>query len=162
MQVTTIGRNFPDNLDFLINILNEQFFTMQLQANNLDNIFETTDEYVDSIATPRVSNTRKYNPNTDITSFFITLQCERNSNSALTFDGLDTQNQNSSVELRGQPVFQGAVETYCNVDALGKHPPPPIFCPVHDIFWLFSPNNGGSCDYDTTHSFDQVTGQVTA
>ncbi|KAA6367393.1 MAG: hypothetical protein EZS28_037079, partial [Streblomastix strix] len=54
------------------------------------------------------------------------------------------------------------VDTYYNVDTNGKHPPPPILCTVHDTFWLFTPNNGGSCDYDTTHSFDEVIGQVTA
>ncbi|KAA6353253.1 MAG: hypothetical protein EZS28_051220, partial [Streblomastix strix] len=83
-------------------------------------------------------------------------------NGALTFDGLDTQNQNTSVELRGMPIYQGAVDTYYNVDTNGKHPPPPVLCTVHDTFWLFSPNNGGSCDYDTTHSFDEVIGQITA
>ncbi|KAA6357363.1 MAG: hypothetical protein EZS28_047110, partial [Streblomastix strix] len=59
MQVSTLGRNFPD---FPMNTLNEQFFTMQLQANNLDNIFEATDEYEDSLATPRGTATRRYNP----------------------------------------------------------------------------------------------------
>ncbi|KAA6334548.1 MAG: hypothetical protein EZS28_053055, partial [Streblomastix strix] len=59
MQVSTLGRNFPD---FPMNTLNEQFFTMQLQANNLDAIFEATDEYEDSLATPRGSATRRYNP----------------------------------------------------------------------------------------------------
>ncbi|KAA6355967.1 MAG: hypothetical protein EZS28_048506, partial [Streblomastix strix] len=111
MQLSTLGRNFPD---FPMNTLNEQFFTMQMTANNLDNIFEATDEYEDSLTTPRGNSTRRYNSVTDYTSFFITLQCERNSNGALTFDGLDTQNQNTSVELRGQPIYQGAVDTYYN------------------------------------------------
>ncbi|KAA6353021.1 MAG: hypothetical protein EZS28_051452, partial [Streblomastix strix] len=71
-------------------------------------------------------------------------------------------NQNTSVELRGQPIYQGAVDTYYNVDTNGKHPPPPILCTVHDTFWLFSPADGGSCVYDTNHSFDEVIGQVTA
>ncbi|KAA6390308.1 MAG: hypothetical protein EZS28_014166 [Streblomastix strix] len=159
MQVRTLGRNFPD---FPMNILNEQFFTIQLAANNFDNIFEATDEYEDSLATPRGSATRRYNSNADITSFFITLQCEHNSNGALTFDGLDTQNQNTSVELRGIPVYQGAVDTYYYVDTNGKHPSPPVLCTIHNTFWLFTPFNGGSCDYDTTHSFDEVIGQVTA
>ncbi|KAA6382361.1 MAG: hypothetical protein EZS28_022113 [Streblomastix strix] len=159
MQINTMNRNFPD---FPMNTLNEQFFTMQLQANNLDKIFEACDEYEDSLATPRVNKTRRYNPVSDYTSFFITIQCERNSNGALTFDGLDTQNQNTSIELKGHPIFAGEVDTYYNVDTNGKHPPPPILCTVHDTFWLFSPASGGSCLYDTTHSFDQVINQVTA
>ncbi|KAA6361726.1 MAG: hypothetical protein EZS28_042747, partial [Streblomastix strix] len=142
MQINTMNRNFPD---FPMNTLNEQFFTMQLQANNLDNIFEACDEYEDSLATPRASKTRRYNPVSDYTSFFITIQCERNSNGALTFDGLDTQNQNTSIELKGHPILTGEVDTYYNVDTNGKHPPPPILCTVHDTFWLFSPASGGSC-----------------
>ncbi|KAA6384982.1 MAG: hypothetical protein EZS28_019494 [Streblomastix strix] len=159
MQINTMNINFPD---FPMNILNEQFFTMQLQANNLDNIFESCDEYEDSLATPRASKTRRYNPVSDYTSFFITIQCERNSNGALTLDGLDTQNQNISIELKGHTIFAGQVDTYYNVDTNGKHPPPPILCTVHDNFWLFSPVSVGSCLYDRTHSFDQVINQVIA
>ncbi|KAA6390466.1 MAG: hypothetical protein EZS28_014007 [Streblomastix strix] len=158
MQVTTLGRNFPG---FLMNTLNEQFFSMQLQANNLDNIFEATDEYEDSLATPRGKATGRQNLNIDITSFFMTLQCERNNNGALTFDGLNTKNQNTSVKLRGMPIYQRAAETYFNDDNNGKYPPPPILCTVHETFWLFSSNNGESCKYDINHSFDEVIGQVT-
>ncbi|KAA6356908.1 MAG: hypothetical protein EZS28_047565 [Streblomastix strix] len=159
MQLSTLGRNFPD---FPMNTIKEQFFIMQMTANNLNNIFEATDEYEDSLTTPGRNSTRRYNSVTDYTSFFITLQQERNSNGALIFDGLDTQNQNTSIELREYPIYKGAVYTYYNVDTNGKHPPPPILCTFHDIFWLFSPTDGGSCLYDTTHSFDQVIGQITA
>ncbi|KAA6364463.1 MAG: hypothetical protein EZS28_040010 [Streblomastix strix] len=115
MQVSTLARNFPD---FPMNTLNEQFFTIQLAANNLDNIFEAIDEYEDSLATPRV-------------------------------------------ELRGMPVYQGAVDTNYDVNTKGKHPPSPNLCTVHDTFQLFTPLNGGSCDYNTTYSIDETIGQVT-
>ncbi|KAA6402580.1 MAG: hypothetical protein EZS28_001890 [Streblomastix strix] len=144
-----------------MNTLNEQFFTMQMTANNLNNIFEAIDEYEDSLTTQRGNSTRRYNSVTDYTSFIITQQCERNSNGALTFDGFDTQNQNTSIDLRGQLLNQGAVDTYYNVDTNGKHQPRPILCTVHDTFWLFSPVDGGSCVCDTSHSFDKVIGQVT-
>ncbi|KAA6400550.1 MAG: hypothetical protein EZS28_003929 [Streblomastix strix] len=159
MQLSTLGRNFPD---FPMNTLNEQFFTMQMTENNLDNIFEAIDEYEDSLTTPRGNLIRRYNSVTDYTSFFIILQCERNSNRVLTFDGLDTQNQNTSIELHGYLIYQGAVDTYYYVDTNGKLPPPPILRTVHDSFRLFSPADGVSCVYDTNHSFDEVIGQVTA
>ncbi|KAA6400523.1 MAG: hypothetical protein EZS28_003945 [Streblomastix strix] len=159
MYINTMNRNFPN---FPMNTLNEQFFTMQLQANNDDNIFEECDEYEESLATPRANNTRRYNSVSDYTSFFITIQCKRNSNGALSFDGLDSKNQNTAIELKGHPIFAGKIDTYYNVDTNGKHPPPPILCTVHDTFWLFSPRDGGSCIYDITHSFDQVINQVTA
>ncbi|KAA6403302.1 MAG: hypothetical protein EZS28_001174 [Streblomastix strix] len=152
------GRNFPD---FPMNALNEQSFTMQLQANILVNIFEACDQYKNSLATPRANKTRRYNAVSDYTSFLITIQYERNSNGALTFDELDSKIQNIPVELKGHPIFAGDIETYNNVDTNGKHPPPPILCTVHDTFWLFTPADGGSCVYDIIHSFDQIDELIT-
>ncbi|KAA6389786.1 MAG: hypothetical protein EZS28_014685 [Streblomastix strix] len=159
MQVTTCGRNFPD---MPMNTLDQQFFQLQLNASNLDLLFEATDEFEDALTTPRNTATRRLNPHIDLTSFLITLQCERNCNGAQTFDGLDTQNQNISVELRGAPIYQGATDSYYNVDTSGKRPSSPILCTVHDTFWLFSPAAGGSCIYDTNHSFDEVIGPLSA
>ncbi|KAA6353983.1 MAG: hypothetical protein EZS28_050490 [Streblomastix strix] len=130
MQVSTCGRNFPD---VLMNTLDQQFFQMQLNASNLDQLFEATDEFEDVLTTPRNTASRRLNPHTDLISFMITLQRERNSNGALTFDGLDTNNQNT---------------------------PPPIQCTIHDTFWLFGPGNGGSCVYDVNNTFDEVISQI--
>ncbi|KAA6396952.1 MAG: hypothetical protein EZS28_007520 [Streblomastix strix] len=123
-------------------------------------LFEANDEFEDALTTIRNTTTQRLSPHTDLTSFLITVQCERNSNGALTFDGLDTQNQNISVELRGAPIFQGATDSYYNVDTSGKRPPPPILCTVHDTFWLFSPDVGRSCLFDTNDSFDEVVGSL--
>ncbi|KAA6397063.1 MAG: hypothetical protein EZS28_007412 [Streblomastix strix] len=82
----------------------------------------------------------------------------RNSNGALTFDELDFQNQKTSVKFRGAPIFQEATDQYYSVHTSGKRPPLPIRCTVHDTFWLFSLAAGGSCIYDTNHSFDEVIG----
>ncbi|KAA6394714.1 MAG: hypothetical protein EZS28_009757 [Streblomastix strix] len=157
MQITNCGRNFPD---MPMNTFDQQFFQLQLNASNLDLLFEATDEFEDALATSRNTATRRLNPHTDLTSFLITIQCERISNGALTFDGEDTKNQNTSVELRGAPVYQGATDSYYNVDTSGKRPPPPILCTVHDTFWLFSPAAGRSCIYDTNRSFDEVIGPL--
>ncbi|KAA6355069.1 MAG: hypothetical protein EZS28_049404, partial [Streblomastix strix] len=157
MQVTTYGRNFPD---MPMNTLDQQFFQMQLNASNLDLLFEATDEFEDTLTTPRNTASRRLNPHTDFTSFMIKLQCECNSNGALTFDGLDTQNQNVSVELRRTPIYQGDTDCYYNVDLMGKRPPPPILCTIHDTFRLFGPANGGSCVYDVNNTFDEVISQI--
>ncbi|KAA6353992.1 MAG: hypothetical protein EZS28_050480, partial [Streblomastix strix] len=53
---------------------------MQLNASNLDLLFEATDEFEDALTTPRNTASRRLNPHTDLTSFMIILQCERNSN----------------------------------------------------------------------------------
>ncbi|KAA6365243.1 MAG: hypothetical protein EZS28_039230 [Streblomastix strix] len=157
MQVTTCGRNFPD---MPMNTLDQQFFQMQLNASNLDLLFEASDEFEDALTTPRNTASRRLNPHTDLTSFMITLQCERNSNGALTFDGLDTNNQNVSLELRGGPIYQGETDCYYNVDLMGKRPPPPILCTIHDTFWLFGPAKGGTCVYDVNNTFDEVISQI--
>ncbi|KAA6354832.1 MAG: hypothetical protein EZS28_049641, partial [Streblomastix strix] len=68
MQVTTCGRNFPD---MPMNTLDQQFFQMQLNASNLDLLFEATDEFEDALTTPRNTASRRLNPHTDLTSFVI-------------------------------------------------------------------------------------------
>ncbi|KAA6385388.1 MAG: hypothetical protein EZS28_019086 [Streblomastix strix] len=141
MQVTTCGRNFPD---MQMNTLHQQFFQMQLNASNLDLLFEATDEFEDALTTSRNTASRRFNPHTDLTSFMITLSCERNSNGALTFDGLDIQNQNVSVELRGAPIYQDDTDCYYNADLMGKRLFSPILCTILDTFWLLGHANGGS------------------
>ncbi|KAA6389714.1 MAG: hypothetical protein EZS28_014757 [Streblomastix strix] len=61
-----------------------------------------------------------------------------------------------SVELMGTPTYQGSTDCYCNVDLMGKRPPLPIQCIIHDTFMLFGPANGDSCVYDVNNTFDEV------
>ncbi|KAA6373801.1 MAG: hypothetical protein EZS28_030674, partial [Streblomastix strix] len=129
------------------NTLDQKFFQLQLNASNLDLLFETIDEYEDALTTPRNTTNRRLNPRTDLISFLITLQCERNSNRALNFDGLDTQNYYTSVELSRAPIYEGATYSYYKVNTSGKRPHPPIFHTAQDTFWLLSPAAGGSCIY---------------
>ncbi|KAA6375700.1 MAG: hypothetical protein EZS28_028773 [Streblomastix strix] len=153
-HVTDICLLFPKDARATICFENPCYQNMQITTCG------PTDEFEDALTTPRNTATRRLNPHTDLISFLITLQCERNSNGALTFDGLDTQNQNTSVELRGAPIYQRATDSYCNVDTSGKRPTPPILCTVHDTLWLFSPVAGGSCIYDTNYSFEEGIGQL--
>ncbi|KAA6393379.1 MAG: hypothetical protein EZS28_011092, partial [Streblomastix strix] len=67
-----------------------------------------------------------------------------NSNGPITFDRLQTQNKITSVELRGEPIYQEATDSYFNINTSGKRPPPPIICTIQDTFWLFSPAASGS------------------
>ncbi|KAA6360829.1 MAG: hypothetical protein EZS28_043644, partial [Streblomastix strix] len=116
-QVTTCGRNFPD---MTMNALDCKFFQIQLNASNLDQIFEATDEFDDASTTSRNTASKRFNPHTDLTSLMITLQCGMNSNGALKFDGLDLNNQNVSLELRGTPIYHGDTDCYYNVDLMGE------------------------------------------
>ncbi|KAA6393655.1 MAG: hypothetical protein EZS28_010817 [Streblomastix strix] len=101
-------------------------------------LFEATDEFEDTLTTPRNTVTQRLKAHNDLTSFI------------------------TSVELRGASIYQGVTDCYQNVDANRKRTPPPILCTVHDTFWLFSPNQGGSCKYDITHSFDEVVSEIGA
>ncbi|KAA6402943.1 MAG: hypothetical protein EZS28_001536 [Streblomastix strix] len=91
-----------------------------INASTLDQLFEANDEFEDALTTPRNTATRRPNPHIDLTSFMISLQCERNSNGTLILDGLDAMNQKSSVELRGAQIYQGITDSYYNVDTNGK------------------------------------------
>ncbi|KAA6360520.1 MAG: hypothetical protein EZS28_043953, partial [Streblomastix strix] len=81
-------------------------------------------------------------------------------NGALKFDGLDINNQNGSVELKGASIYQFDANCYYNVDLMGKRPPPPILRTIHDTFWIFRPANGGTCVYDVNKTFDEVKSQI--
>ncbi|KAA6382474.1 MAG: hypothetical protein EZS28_021998 [Streblomastix strix] len=138
MLVITCGRNFSD---MPMNTFDQKFFQKKLNASNSDLSFEATDEFEDLLTTPRSITSRRLNPHTYQTSFMITLQCERNSNGALTLDELDIQNQNVSVKLREKPTYQGDTDCYYSVDLMGKRPLPPNLCTIHETFWLFGPTN---------------------
>ncbi|KAA6368784.1 MAG: hypothetical protein EZS28_035689, partial [Streblomastix strix] len=97
IQTTTCERNFPD---MPMNTLDQQFFQIQLNARNLDLLFEAINEFEDALTIPRNTASRRLNPHIDLTLFMITLQYKRNSNGELTFDGLYTQNQNVSEQYR--------------------------------------------------------------
>ncbi|KAA6385841.1 MAG: hypothetical protein EZS28_018632 [Streblomastix strix] len=133
---------------------------MQLNASNLNLLFEATDEFKDALTTPRNTSSRRLNPQTDLTSFMITLLCERNSNRALTFDVLDIQNQNGPVDLRGALIYQGDIDCYYKVYLMWKRLHPPILCIIHDIFRLYGPANGGSCAYDVNKTFQKMITQI--
>ncbi|KAA6404094.1 MAG: hypothetical protein EZS28_000371 [Streblomastix strix] len=92
IQITISDRNFPD---MPINTFDQQFVQLQLSASNLDLLFQATDEFEDTLTTLRNTASRILNPLTDLKNFLTILQCEKNSNRALTFDEQYTQNQNT-------------------------------------------------------------------
>ncbi|KAA6398636.1 MAG: hypothetical protein EZS28_005838 [Streblomastix strix] len=157
IQVTTFGRNFPE---MPMNTQDQQFFQMQLNANNLDLLFEATDEFEDAFTTSRNTASRRSNPHTGLISFMIILYCGRNSNGALIFDRHDTNNQNLQLELRGAQIYQSQTYCYCNIDLMGQGPPSPILCQIHDIFCLFGHAYGGSCVQDVNNTFGEVVAQI--
>ena len=139
LQLTVNGRNLPDEV---VNTQGARFLQYQLVASDLSGGLECTKEYEDSIVMAKNTTTgeRYSNCLSDATSFMFNVQCERN-NAGYTFDGFDSNGQNIPIQLKGNPIFTGANDTYYNVDAEGtQHPPPPQIWLCRDTYFVASTN----------------------
>ena len=108
-----------------------RFFTAMMNASDFQNFFEADNEYRDSLLIQRgrdtnTGNTTYNKPNTysptDISSFIMTMQAERNSGGYF-FDGLETGNQNVNIQLNFNDGITGDApqvwftrDTYWTVD----------------------------------------------
>lgn len=139
MQLTINGRNMPDEV---VSSQGARFLQQQLIAGDLSGGLECTKEFEDSIVMAKNTSAgnRYNNCLSDGTSFMWNVQCERN-NAGYTFDGFDSNGQNIPIQIRGQPIYSGANDTYYNVDAAGTiHPPPPQIWLCRDTYFLVSTN----------------------
>jgi hypothetical protein len=159
LQLNTLNHNYPERA---ISTIDPVFVQMQLQAADLSTFnMEATDEFENSMTTPRANDSQRIRPHTDLTSFVALFPVERSSGVGLYFDGLDTKGQNVSVELRGNPIYQGANDTYYDPVGDGSvHPPPPVLAMVQDTFWIFSAKNGGTCIYEINKDYNSVIGEM--
>jgi hypothetical protein len=155
LQLNTCGNNYPERA---VSTIDPAFVQMQLQAADLSSLaLEATEEFEDSLTIPRANESIRLRPETDLTSFVAIFPVERNSGAGLYFDGLDTKGQNVSVELRGNPIYQGTNDTYYDVVGDGSvRPPPPVLAMVQDTFWIFNSRKGGQCIYEVNKDFNEV------
>jgi len=137
LQLTVNGKNMPDEV---VDSLGARFLQQQLIASDLSGGLEATKEFEDSMTMVRNSEagTRYANTLSDGTSFIWNVQAERN-NAGYTFDGIDSNGKNIPVQLKGQPIYSGANDTYYNVKSDGSaHPPPPQIWLCRDTYFLIS------------------------
>ena len=137
LQLTVNGKNMPDEV---VSSQGARFLQQQLIASDLSGGLECTKEFEDSIVMAKNTSAgnRYHNTLSDGTSFMWNVQCERN-NAGYTFDGIDSQGQNIPIQIKGQPLYSGANDTYYNVDAAGTiHPPPPQIWLCRDTFFTVS------------------------
>ena len=137
VQLTVNGRNLPDEV---VSTQGARFLQYQLTASDLSGGLEATKEYEDSIVMAKNDSCGKRYANclSDGTSFMFNVQCERN-NAGYTFDGFDSHGQNIPIQLKGNPIFTGANDTYYNVDVSGtQHPPPPQIWLCRDTYFIAS------------------------
>lgn len=137
LQLTVDGKNMPDEV---VNSLGARFLQQQLVASDLSGGLECTKEFEDSMVqvknTP--TGTRYANTLSDGTSFIWNVQTERN-NAGYTFDGIDSNGQNIPIQLRGQPIYTGANDTYYDIKGDGsKRPPPPQLWLCRDTYFIAS------------------------
>lgn len=137
LQLTVNGRNIPDEV---VDSQGARFLQQQLIASDLSGGLECTKEFEDSIVMAKNTSdgTRYANCLSDGTSLLWNIQTERN-NAGYTFDGIDSNGQNIPIQIKGQPIYTGANDTYYNVNAEGtQHPPPPQIWLCRDTYFLVS------------------------
>lgn len=137
LQLTVNGKNMPDEM---VSSQGARFLQQQLIASDLSGGLECTKEFEDSIVMTKndAKGNRYANTLSDGTSFMWTVQCERN-NAGYTYDGIDSNGQNIAIQIKGQPLYTGANDTYYNVNAAGTiHPPPPQIWLCRDTYFKVS------------------------
>ena len=141
VQLTINGQNYPDEP---ISTLGARFLQYQLVASELDGGIQCTKEYEDSLTMIKNNETtgkRFKNTLSDASSFMINIQTER-SRGGYLYDGLDSNGQNIPIQIRGQPIYSDAQDTYFNYDESGQnHPPPPQLFICRDTYFTVDTSN---------------------
>ena len=134
LQLRIDNKNYPDRA---LSTLGAEFLQMQVIASDLDGPIQCTQEFEDAYTQTKndVSNGKRYaNTLRDDTRFIWNVQLERNGGGYF-FDGYESKGRNVAIELVGNPIYQGANDTYYNVDKDGtKHPPQPQIWSCKDIY----------------------------
>jgi hypothetical protein len=147
VQCTIGNNNFPSDP---FTTVGARFLQYQLIASDLDGPIEPSQEYINSISNAKTLNqftnwhsaTDWAKKLSDESSFMINIQLER-SGAGYCFDGIDTNGQNISIQLKGNPIYTGDKDTYYNVDGdPNVHPIPPEVWICSETFWRLSNNEG--------------------
>lgn len=148
LQLTVAGKNYPK---VAVDTVGPIFLQQQLIESHLATFGEEmTDEYENSLTTARANADRRITPRTDLTSFIFIVNHERSSGAGLYFDGLESDGQNRTVELRGGPIIQGENDTYYNPVGDGSmRPIAPSVAFKSDCFWIFTSRGNGTCAFYT-------------
>ena len=139
VNLSVMGHKLPD---MPLDTTTPRFASMMLNASDTLHAAPLK-EYVDSLSIYRYDSGGKIYPTCDLTTFFITLKCERPSAIGFILDGLDSKGRQVAVRLSGQ-VKDSAKDEYQR-----NNPPPPILALVNDAMIAFSAVNGGMVKFHT-------------
>jgi hypothetical protein len=92
---------------------------------------------------------------------------ERESANAFFFDGLDSGSDTENVTISGKFITDATnhkVDTYyilnrnnnTTISADSYNRTPPVMCLVTDTFWLFTSKNGGTVEYNTKETWNEL------
>ncbi|KAH0786615.1 hypothetical protein GPJ56_009469 [Histomonas meleagridis] len=115
-------------------------FTQIGNSANITTTFKCDTETNHTIDTA-TENVSLYCTGLTVLSCKSNIQCER-SRGGYVFDGLDSNGQNIPIQIKGQPIYTQANDTYYNVDDAGNHPPPPQLFICRDTYFTLDLHNG--------------------
>jgi hypothetical protein len=165
LTLTMFNHDYPDKET---NTTSARFLRSQLEAMGLDTILQCTESLEASYTSPPSYLTpvrdRSARDNSD---FVFVIPVERESANAFFFDGLDSGANTENVTISGKFIHDGRghlLDTYYNLNrnnvtqttAESYNRTPPILCLVTDTFWLFTSRNGGTVEYNTKETWNEL------
>jgi hypothetical protein len=135
----------------------------------LDTILQATESLEQSyIYPPSYQFPTRDRSVSDNTDFVFVIPVERLSANAFFFDGLDSGADTENVTITGTFITDKDGNKVDNCTFLNRNDnrvvsgsesysrTPPIMCFVTDTFWLFTLHNGGSVEYNTKETWDEL------
>jgi hypothetical protein len=165
LTLTMFNHDYPDKET---DTTSARFLRSQLEAMALDNILKCTESLEHSYTSPPSylypTRDRSLYDNTD---FVFVLPVQRQSANAFFFDGLDSGADTENVTISGKFIVDkdnNKIDTYAilnrNNDTVitpdSYNRASPILCLVSDTFWLFTSKNGGTVEYSTKETWNEL------
>jgi hypothetical protein len=159
------NHDYPDKET---NTTSARFLRSQLEAMGLDSILQCTESVERAIVEPpsylAPTRDRSIADNSD---FVMVVPVERESSNAFFFDGLDSGANTENVTVSGKfitDVNNHRIDNYANLNRndtteitdASYNRAPPILCLVNDTFWLFTSHNGGTAEYNTKETWNEL------
>jgi hypothetical protein len=156
-----------DYLDKETDTTNAKFLRSQPEAMALNTIKQCTESleqsYIHLPTHLRLNQGRSFQDNAD---FVFVIPIERANANAFFFDGLDSGADTETLTLSGKFISDGEghkLDNYFLFNRNDDEPTndtynraPPIVCLITDTFWLFTSRNGGTVEYNTKETWNEL------
>jgi hypothetical protein len=159
------NHDYPDKET---NTVSARFLRSQLEAMGLDTILQATESLEQSyISPPSYQYPTRDRSICDNTDFVFVPPVERESANAFFFDGLDSGADTENVTITGTFITDKDGNKVDNYAFLNRNDnrvvsndsynrTHPIMCLVTDTFWLFTSQNGGTVEYNTKKTWNEL------